>query len=74
MENYNIMCIYSCYYCFDDYRNKGKTDTFLLNTVYENMYKYILPDKEKEFFTQVIELAKEGKDIDFLLGIDLYSK
>ncbi len=61
-------------YLLDDYRKNGKTDVFLLNTVYENMYKYILPETEKEFFTRLIELAKDGKDMDLLLSIDLYGK
>lgn len=61
---YYLMLKYK--YVLEDYRKKGKTDLFFLQAVYNNMFKYILTEKENEFFVRLIELAKNEKEIEFL--------
>ncbi len=61
---YYLMLKYK--YVLEDYKKRGETDILFLQVLYENMYKYILKEKEKEFLDHLIELAKDKKDIEFL--------
>lgn len=72
---YYLMLKYK--YVLEDYRKKGKTDLFFLEAVYNNMFKYILTEKEKDFFIKLIELAKNGKEIEYMAKmekVDAYNK
>ena len=65
---YFLMLRYKC--VLHKYKEMGKSNYLFLKSVYENIYKFILKDEEKNFFELLIELAKEDSDIDFLKNWD----
>lgn len=48
------------------YMYGGVSNPNYLKTIYHNAYKYVIKDKEKDFFEKVIKLSETGEDIFFL--------